>query len=410
MTPVVTPPGVAEAGSVLAPDSAIDVGIPLVYTEHDMLDLMDRVLPSWYLDPLKANASSGFELLQAFGALMAKASLSVGQLQVLATLAFSSGGQAAKASVQFYRSSLASGAFTVQAGSIVSCSRSSRQYQLAQDLAFGSSDFVKAALVYSLGQDSDYNVPGPVVLQDFTVLAGEIDTVVVPYTSPPFADASLSVRQLADATGGTAPVLDQIGEDRGITRSANESDANYKKRVRALPDTISPAAIQRHLDALFYPAGLHYDFIETWANRFNSCWNAPIGGPTDPVFGTLVALAYNDSRTDRFIPRWMGERDHRGAFVVVVPTFPTIEDRGEAYNDPVTAATTTRGTSVWNGPSDSPTDLAGVWNGQDSAGINSRAAFLHSMYDLLRNIKGGGVDVAFVPVEANETLPGAPYP
>lgn len=407
-SPTVTAPGVIPAGSELAPDSAIDVGVPYFHTQDDFLALAARVLPEWYLGPLVDQ--TGYELLQAYAKIFEHVSHSVGEVEVLSILAYSSGGQNALVSVQFFRPSLVAGAFVINAGTVVEASRSNRQYQLVNDLSFGSGDFVKAALVQSLGQDSDFNVPGPVVLADSTVLAGEIDTVVLPYTTPPFADPALGVRQLADGYGGCAPALDQIGDDRGIDRSALELDADYKKRIRALPDTITPAAIQRHLDAIFYPVMLHYDHIETWENRFNSCWNAPIGAPTHPVFGTLVALAYNDSRIDRFIPRWMGERDHRGAFVVVVPSFPTLADRGMAYNDPTLTPTPTRAASAWNSPTVDGGSLSGVWNGEDDAGADSRARFLHTTYDLLREIKGGGVDVAFIPAEANETLPGAPYP
>jgi hypothetical protein len=418
-SPVVVPPGVIEAGTGLALNSPIDIGVPYYHTQDDFLALADSVLPAWYLDPLKMQSATdgsvfsgaGYELLQAFAKMFELASLAVGNMQVLATLAYSSGGNSASASVQFYRTDLSTGAFTLKAGTIVKTSATNRGYQLLVDVAFSGSDYFKPALVLSLGQDQDYNVKGPVVTSDGTVLPGEIDTVTLPVMDPPFAEPNLFVRQVADATGGCPPVLDQLGADRGIPRVASESDANYKKRARALPDTVSPGALKRHLDAIFYPAGQHYDLIETWENRFNSCWNAPIGLPADPIFGHLVELAYNDSRTDRFIPRWMGEVDHRSALVLVVPTFPTFDDRGEAYNDPATSATTTRGTSVWNGPVvDSPTFLSGVWNGQDDAGENSRAMFLHSTYSLLRSIKGGGVQVDFVPTEAAEVLGGAPYP
>jgi hypothetical protein len=128
------------------------------------------------------------------------------------------------------------------------------------------------------------------------------------------------------------------------------------------------------------------------------------------VFGALVELAFNDSRTDRFIPRWMGERDHRGAFVVVVPTFPAVADRGMAYDDPTLVPTPARAASAWSSPVLDGPSLSGVWNGADDASSTSRARFLHVAYDHLHALKGGGVDIAFVPAEATEVLPGAPYP
>lgn len=405
----VVAPGVIDAESALAPDSPIDIGVPRFFSQVDFLAMVGRLYPDWYIEPLKSNGC-GYELLQAYGKLFAAVSHGVGEYQVLSTLEYSSGGQRASASVQFFRQSLATDAFTVKAGSLVATSKTNRRYMVVADLVFGSGDYLASTLVQSLGKDSDYNVPGPIVLQDGTRLLGEIDSVVFPVLDPPFAEPNIQVRQLSNAYGGCAPVLDQLGDDRGIQRSANEADSVYKKRARALPDTVTPAAIRRHLDAIFYPISLHYDLIETWEGRYQSCWNAPVGGPIDPIFGRLVNFAFSDPRTNVFVPRWMGENDHRGAMVLVVPTFPTLADRGMAYNDPATGPDASRAVSAWNAPVTDGLSLSGVWNGEDDSGENSRARFLHSTYDLMRSIKGGGAAVAFIPAEATEPLPGAPYP
>jgi len=358
---------------------------------------------------MQANGQ-GYELLQAYGKLFEKVSLAVGQFQVLSTLAYSSGGQNAQASVEFYRQGLGAGAFTIKAGTIVKTSRTNRQYQTTADLAFGALNYYKAALVESLGQDSDYNVSGPIITADGTRLPGEIDTIVVPSLSPPFAEPNLYVRQVVDAVGGTAPVLDQLGADRGIPRLAGEADAAYKDRARALPDTISPAAIRRHLDKVFYPIMSHYDLFETWENRYQSCWNAPHGTVIHPTFGKLVNWAYNDKRTDRFVPRWIGEVDHRSAYVLVTPLFAAFADRGMAYNDPLLVADIRRAASAWNSPVYDSFSLSGAYNAGDDTGPNARAIFLRSLYDLFTAIKGAGVNISFIPAEKTEPLPGAPYP
>ena len=413
-------PSSIDAGSDLAPDSVIDVGVPFYHTQADFLALTTNVLPDWYLDPIRLQSATdqsgsvttgaGYELLQAFGKIFELASLSVGTMQVLATLAYSSGGSFAYASVQFFRTSLTSGSFTVKAGAIVRTSKTNRSYRVTQDITFGPADYFKTALVQSLGQDQDYNVKGPVVLADGTVLPGEIDTVVLPIQSPPYAEPGLQVQQVADAYGGCAPVLDQLGDDRGIDRAAGESDTNYKKRARALPDTISPAAMRRHLDAIFYPAKLHYDLIETWQSKYQSCWNAPLNAGNHPLFGQRVNFAYNDTSTTRLVPRWMGEVDQRGAMALVVPSFPTLEDRGMAYNDPALGPDKTRGVSAWNAPAFDAASLAGAYNCADDLGPRARGTFLLSVWNLMQSIKGGGVNVALIPAEANELLPGAPYP
>jgi hypothetical protein len=184
-----------------------------------------------------------------------------------------------------------------------------------------------------------------------------------------------------------------------------ETDEVYKGRIRQLPDTVSIDAIRNQLDAIFLPAGFSYDLIETWENRYNTCWNQPDAG-TNPIFGDLTQLAYNDPRIDRFIPRWMGERDHRAAFVVIVPDFPAFADRGMAYNDPETTGLTSRGTSAYNSPVlDTDVYLSGVFNGEDDDSAEGRAAFLRNVWDMLRQVKGGGVAVAFIPKEADQLLP-----
>jgi hypothetical protein len=419
--PEPAPPTSLDAGGDLAPDSPIDVGVPFYHQSADFLALADNVLPNWYLDPMKAQSvtdtsgavtnAAGYELIQAFAAMFSVASLAVGNMQVLSTLAYSSGGQYALASVQFYRTSLGSGTFTVKAGTIVKTSKTNRGYQVTQDFTFGPSAYFVNVLVQSLGQDQDYNVAGPVVLADGTVLPGEIDTVYLPIMSPAFAEPGLQVQQVATAYGGCAPVLDQLGVDRGILRAANELDTSYKKRARALPDTVAPGAVQRHLDSIFYQFGLHYDLVETWQGKYNSCYDAPSpAGGSGTVFGNIVNLAFDDTSTTRFVPRWMDENDHRGAFVLVTPTFPTAHDRGECYDDPATGPDPTRGISAWDSPAFDAQGLSGAYDGFDNVGQASRGTFLTSVWNLLQSIKGGGVNVAFIPAEANETLPGAPYP
>jgi hypothetical protein len=411
--PTVTPPGVYPAGSTFAPDSAVDVGVPRYFVQQDFLDMVARLYPDWYVGPLQTNADAGYELLQAYGALFEKASLAVGTLQVQCLIEFASGGQGAIASVEFYRASLASGAFAMKAGAVVQCSQSGRQFQLVADVSFGVDDYYVGALVQSLGQDDDYNVPGPVVTAAGELLLGEIDTVLLPYMDPPYAEPDIQVRQVADATGGSAPAVDSLGGDRGIRRAANEIDQNYKKRIRALPATITPDNIVQHLDSLFYPSQLHYDHIETWEVRYQTCWDAPNEIPSDPIFarsGPPTAWAFDDTRDSLFIPRWMDEGDHRAAFAIVLPTFPALFDHGMAYDDTVLTPTTNRSPSSWDDPSVDQPIMSGCWDGEDNAGQNSRVNFLSAMWTILDAIKGGGVGIALFQTETNEVLPGAPYP
>jgi hypothetical protein len=58
-------------------------------------------------------------------------------------------------------------------------------------------------------------------------------------------DFKLTVTNEQSPEGGRAGMLDQLGSERRIERAEGESDDSYRKRVAALPDTISPNAIRR---------------------------------------------------------------------------------------------------------------------------------------------------------------------
>lgn len=403
ITPGLPAPGAIPSTSYLAPGNGIATCNPQFFTEVDLLNLLDRVFPEWYLSPIK-DPGPGYELYQAYAAMVSRASLAVGHFECSAFITLSHGGFQATAAVEFYRASTVAGAFTVKEGTIVRTSKTNRSYALTADVVFGAGDYILPGLVRAVAPGAEYNVTGPVFTADGTLLQGEIDTIPLPFLDPIYGEPTLQVRQIADATGGQAAVLDQLGLDRNLPRQPLETDETFKGRIRQLPDTVSIDAIRNQLDALFLTAGFNYDLIETWENRYNSCWNAPDSG-TNPIFGDLVELAYNDPRTDRFIPRWMGERDHRAAFVVIVPNFPAFDDRGMAYNDPETVGLASRGTSAYNAPVPDSAGLSGVWNGTDDDSAESRATFLRNAWNMLRQVKGGGVAVTFITAEADQPLP-----
>lgn len=373
-------------------------------TEEDFLSLLARLVPDWYLAPLK-DPGPGYEAYQSYAKMMERVSLAISRLETDAYIMTALGGARATCTVEFYRETAVNGAFTVNKGTIVRTSKTNRSFRTLEDVDFGALDLDVQVDVESVGFGYEYNVEGPATTADGTALAGEIDTVAIPLLTPLFAEPTIQVRQVDTASGGRPATLDQHGLDRLLPRKPGEDDATYAARIRALPDTISPDAIRRQLDAIFLPAQLHYDLIETWENRYQSCWNAPDGGPQDSVFGPTTLFAYNDPRDDRFIPRWMGDQDHRAAFVVILPEFPAFNDRGMAYNDPATAGEMSRAVSAWNSPVLDGPALSGVWNGEDDDSGEGRSAFLQVLWDTLESIKGGGVRIALIPAEADQVLP-----
>jgi hypothetical protein len=66
-----------------------------------------------------------------------------------------------------------------------------------------------------------------------------------------------------DMTGGKHGWLDAIARERDIGRNANENDDVFRDRVKSLPDTISPNAIERACRRILEPIGIKYLFIES---------------------------------------------------------------------------------------------------------------------------------------------------
>lgn len=342
LIPAYQQPGNVPA--ILQPAAGTDGPNPRYMTEADLLALLDRVYPDWYLEPLK-DPGPGYEIYQAYAKTLERVSLALGRFENSNLIMFSHGGAFSVASVEFYRQSAEKGAFTVLKGTVCRTSKTNRSYLVMANVSFGAADLIVPAQVQAISYGPEYDVAGPVFTADNTLLPGEIDTVVIPFLDPVFAEPTIQVRQISDAVGGQHPVLDQHGLDRRLPRLPLETDGTYKGRIRQLPDTISPAALKRQLDAVFLPLGLSYQLIETWQNEYQSCWDAPEETIIHPMMGELEldTFAYDDPRTDPFRGRWMDERDCPAGIVVVVPDVTSWSMRGWAYDDTTVDITLTLG-------------------------------------------------------------------
>lgn len=404
LTPTLPAPSTIVSTSYLAPSpgSGIATCNPQYFTEEDLLALLDRVFPEWYLQPLK-DPGPGYELYQTFAATLSDVSLAVGHFECASFIIFSHGGFQATAAVEFYRASTFAGGFTILEGTIVRTSKTNRSYYLTADVVFGAGDYIVPGLVRAVAPGAEYNVRGPVFTADGTLLQGEIDLIPLPFLDPVFAEPTIQVRQIADAENGQSAVLDQLGLDRRLPRLPNETDEVYKGRIRQLPDTVSPSALVNQLNAIFLPFGLSYVLIETWQNRYQSCWDAPLGDISNPVMGVLLegTFAYDDPRTEPFFGRWMDERDFIAGIIVVVPNTTSWAMRGMAYDDAgadvgispdsFTTALGRRATSAYDAPADDTEFIyAPAYDGDDL----KKNLFYKHLWDLLRQVKGGGVHVS----------------
>jgi hypothetical protein len=361
---------------------------PQFFTQAELLELFDRILPPEYLDPLKV-IGPGFEVLQTYAKVMERISLAVGRFEVDSFIIFAGGGSLAEGTVEFFRDAATAGAFTQKEGTLVRTSKTNREFVLIEDVVFGAPDLTATGTVRAVTPDFAYNVAGPGATADGTALAGEIDTVTLPLQDPSFAERNIQVRQLTDTTGGSCAVLDQHGADRAIERQPNEADDNYRGRIRLLPDTISPDALRRQLDAVFDAIGLSYTLTETFELEF--AWNAPAGSPIEENF------VYNDPRAEPpIVSRWLSDLLQKGAIILTVPVLPPVSERGMVYNDPgvipsdFASSLGRRAQSMYNSPTvETDNFIQGAWNGTDAGAT----AFYQRVFDLLQKIKLGGVHI-----------------
>lgn len=78
-----------------------------------------------------------------------------------------------------------------------------------------------------------------------------------------FADLGLTVSQPSAITGGTPDALGALGTDRNVGRVPGESEENFRNRLGALADIISPASHIRILDRILGSRGIEYEYLET---------------------------------------------------------------------------------------------------------------------------------------------------
>jgi len=367
--------------------------------QQDFLDLFDRILPPHYLEPLKS-PGPGYEVLQAYGALAARISAAVQRLGRQSFILTASGGGWATGTVELYRGQANAEGIdvTVKAGTRVKSSRGGRTFATVEDVLF-----TPAALgpypvaVRAVAQGPEWNEPGPLLAADGTLLEGEIDTVDWLVEDPDLGDVYIRVRQVGlSCTGGEDAGLDQLGVDRSIVRLLNEQDDAYRGRIRALPDNISPNAVERAIVQLSATLPLTYDFIETWDIAYQTCWDAPAGDILGSNFDPDL-FCFDDPRSPSpFRNRWLDESDYRGGFIVVLSFLPAVSDVGFIWDD--TAADTlalatpagARAVSAWDLPRTFALAAAGGYDGFDLG----RMAVYKGAWDTMQAIKAAGISAA----------------
>jgi hypothetical protein len=296
-------------------------------------------------------------------------------------------------------------------------------YITTEDAVFGATDVGPHAVpVTSLYKGWIYNLPGQFTRPTGEMVAGSIDRISVPVMEPPAGDLTMQVRQTTDATGGSSPMLDALGRDKGIDRLPGETDAQYRRRIVFLPETVTPNAMRHaarsYLLPYLTPIGAAFVFLETWEARYQTAYDFPPnitltdpyspdppGPPAAPLTFNGNVFVYDDPRPNAAQPVWysnryMDENDFRAAVVIGIPNLPCVADFGYVYDD--TAANTNalltpvgrRGLGAYDLPGGTlpTTVLQGCFDGED----RQKAAVYAGLGAVLEQIKAAGVSIQLI--------------
>jgi hypothetical protein len=374
--------------------------MPPQLVAQDFLDAVDRVMDEGYLAPLKAYGD-GYELLQGYAKIGERCSLAVRRFELDGLLASSAGPARATVAATFYRDDATAGAGTVLTGTLVRCSIGGQVFVTTADAVFGGGTLEVTVDAEAVAPGYEWNIRGPFVDRDGTKWPGELDTIDLPLQNPPFFDASIQVRNDADADGvGRPGTIDMIGAERGLPRQPTETDANYRARIRSLPDTVSPNAILRQLSTYFRSAGINWRAVETWQHEYQECFDAPNEPATPYQNYNSNLFCFDDPRAAAPMQnRWLGEQDYLGAFIVEIERPPTVSDYGFAYDDDATTEDDLRSPlGIRAAPAYdvvgtlSPPSLAPCYDGLDFGA----QAIIVEAFNLIDEIKAGGVYAVIV--------------
>lgn len=307
------------------------------YSQAQLLGIFDRILPPSYLAPLKS-PGPGYEVLEAYAALFARVSDAVAHIANGNYIATATGGSYSEGEVALYRSTPIFGAFVLKAGTLVGVP-GGYNYATLTDVSFNAGDLGPHLVrVRAVTRGWLYNRPGPVELESGEVLPGAVNRLVRPVLPEGGNfDPTVQVRQTTDIDGGSSPMLDGLGYDRGLPRLSGETDVNYRLRLLLVQQTVTPDAlagtVERLLGQKFTELGLQWSIYEGWDLRVQTAWDVPINltftqaeanTPVPAYNGNVFVWDYEPPTTAAYQPgawtnRLWAEDHARYGVIVLVP-------------------------------------------------------------------------------------------
>jgi len=311
-------------------------------SKDDFLELIARTFPPNWLDGLD-NPGPGYELIEMYARVGARLATAADNVRKSLYAYLAPSASFAEVTLELTRTTTITEVI-VRAGSSWK-DRLGRQYQTTEDVTFAiGDDGPHEVVARAVAPGSGFNQLGPYTTAGGESVPGEISMRSYLILDPPFGDTSIVAEQLDDAEGGVTGMLDLHAEDRGMPRFPGESDAQLRSRIRQLPDTTTPAAINRFLSSIFSPLGLPYWVFEPFEQGVAGVVDAPSQDVGD--YETNL-MAYDDPRVPDGTPtppgngvfwgRMWAAEEALGAFVVVVPKIPAMKFCGFLLGDSVTA-------------------------------------------------------------------------
>lgn len=375
---------------------------PQQLTVDQLLAVARRFLGR-YAEELEQAGKGGWDILVAAAAMWSRISLAIGRAECESYPSSATGPAQATVVLSFSRQTAAAGAFTLKAGSLVRARSSGTLWRVMADVVFGALDVGPlTADGQAVGYGEEWNVLGQYIAPDGSILVGEIDTIDMAIMDPPFAERSLSVTNLADATEGRIGFLDIHGGDVDLERVRGEADSNYAGRVLAIAEGVSPTAMFRQLRRFFEGIGYTEDdwyLVETWEHRFTSFYDAPEATyPFYPDYDPTLGV-YDDPRpSSRVHGRWLDMPNAEGAGILEIKDPPSVEEWGAVYDDPaetqaeLATSLGTRATTAYDLTDNVVTARHSCYDGTDLR----RNQLIARLVDLLRSLVLHGVEPTLI--------------
>lgn len=232
----------------------------MIYGAADILALITRTVDASWLDGIQSSAD-GVAMLNALAAIGAEVSRCVDDGAAAPTIYAAPGGHPGAITLTLTRS-LTTNAVVVPAGYVFRTT-AGVQLRVPYDVAVPAG----VATIY-LTLETVRSTEAVNTWDDFTFTAGATGSAISDAASPLVVDApgyllgppgttvNTVVTTSTNIYGAMADWLSAIGNERGTIRYAGEAEADYRRRIRNLPDNITPIALARAMNALATARGL----------------------------------------------------------------------------------------------------------------------------------------------------------